>query len=174
MKFKFWQAVEDYLKTRKRLWVKFIAPLIITLLYALLILKFDISEGVKIGEIFNSFVNVQIGAVAILISFSIAIMTILVTSDNNNISKIKGIPSDECKPINGVPLNMFQALLSNITYKIIVEVAYLGLLIAFIFAQLFVSEYILKVLMGVSVFFITHILHILLESVGKMYLTFWK
>ena len=173
-KFRFWQAVIDYLTTRKRLWVKFVAPSIITAIYAVLMLKLNMNYGVKIDEVFNSFVNVQIGAVAILISFSIAIMTILVTSDSESINNIKKTPSDECKPIKGIPLNMFQVLLSNITYKILVEVIYLGILIAFIFAQLFVSEGILKILMGVSIFLITHILHILLESVGKMYFTFWK
>ena len=174
VKFRFWQAAEDYLKTRKRLWVKLIVPTIVTTLYAIPMILFCVNDGIEITEVFSDFVNVQIGAVTILISFSIAIMTILVTADNENIKKIKEIVSEECRPINGTPLNMFQVLLSNIAYKIIVEVAYLSLLIIFVLVQLFATESALKILVGASIFFLTHILHILLESIGKMYLTFWK
>lgn len=173
-KFKFWQAGEDYFKTRKRLWVKFIPPVIVSALYAFAIIMLDVKCEIVIADVFKDFVNVQIGAIAILISFSIAIMTILVTAENKNIIKIKEKETAECKPLNGYSMSLFQVLLSNITYNILVEVGYLVLLVIFIFVQLFVCDTWLKVLMGVSVFFIIHILHVLLESVGQMYLTFWK
>ena len=173
-KFKFWQAGEDYFKTRKRIWVKLIAPIIASAIYAVVMFLLDVKQGVIIADVFRDFVNVQIGAIAILISFSIAIMTILVTADNKNVTKIKNKPSSECKSLNGTPMSLFQVLLSNITYSILVEVVYLVILVIFIFTQLFADECLLKVLMSVSIFFIIHILHVLLETVGKMYLTFWK
>ena len=174
VKFRFWQAGADYFKTRKNLWVKFIVPFIASAIYAIVILVCEVKQGVVIADFFSAFVNVQIGAIAILISFSIAIMTILVTADNKNIDRIKERLSSECKPLNGSPMSLFQVLLSNITYTVLIEVAYLVILVSLIFVQLFVSDCILKILMGWSIFFIIHILHILLESVGKMYLTFWK
>jgi hypothetical protein len=118
--------------------------------------KIDVRSGVVIADVFKDFVNVQIGAIAILISFSIAIMTILVTADNKNINNIKETLSTECKPLNGVNMNLFQVLLSNITYNILVEVIYIVLLVSFIFVQLFATDIVLKILMGVSVFFIIH------------------
>jgi hypothetical protein len=173
-RFKFWQASEDYFKTRKQLLVKFVPPIIASTIYALAMTVLDIKCGIVIADVFKDFVNVQIGAIAILISFSIAIMTILVTTENKNIIRIKEKESSECKPLNGYSINLYQVLLSNITYNIFVEVVYLVVLLAFIFIQLFVCDAVLKALMGVSIFFIIHILHILLESVGQMYLTFWK
>jgi len=181
-KFKFWQAGEDYLRTRKRLWAKFIVPALacvatLIALFKLMPVPASTTTGtpvVDIAEIFKDFVNVQIGAVAILISFSIAIMTILVTAENDNMKALKAKESTECKTLYGYPLNLFQVLLSNITYNILIEVVYLVLLIAFIFVQLLVSETVIKILIGVSVFFVIHILLTLLESVGQMYLTFWK
>ena len=68
----------------------------------------------------------------------------------------------------------FQVLLSNITYNVLIEVVYLGFLILCIFLQLYVSDGVFTWLMAACVFFIVHILHILLESVGQMYMTFWK
>ena len=174
VKFKFWQAGEDYFKTRKNIWVKFSAPAIAMTIYAVVMFLLDVKQGVILADVFKDFVNVQISAIAILISFSIAIMTILITADNKNIAKIKETLSKGCKPLNGNPMSLFQVLLSNITYTILVEVIYLVILVTFIFVQLFVDDLVLKILMGVSIFFIIHILYILLETVGQMYLTFWK
>ena len=174
VKFKFWQAGEDYFKTRKNIWVKFIAPVIGTTIYTAVMSFLNVKDDIIFADVFKDFVNVQISAIAILISFSIAIMTILITADNKNIAKIKETLSTKCKPLNGNPMSLFQVLLSNITYTILVEVIYLVILVVFIFVQLFVDDFVLKNLMGVSIFFIIYILFILLETVGQMYLTFWK
>jgi hypothetical protein len=178
-KFKFWQAGEDYFRTRRRLWAKLIIPTIFCVaslfsLFKLLPEPIPPAQAIDIAAVFGAFVNVQIGAIAILISFSIAIMTILVTADNENMKALKSKESTECKKLNGHPLNLYQVLLSNITYNILIEAIYLVILISFIFVQLFVSESVIKILIGVSIFFIIHILLTLLESVGQMYLTFWK
>lgn len=167
-------AASDYLKTRKHIWLKILVALIpaVAAWLCLSLLKFK--HGVIIADVFKNFVNVQISAIAILISFSIAIITILVSADNPNIKKLKERYSDDCKPLNGKKLNLFQVLLSNITYNVLIEVGYLIILVFYIFLQLFVSDECYKILMAISVFFIIHILHILLESVGQMYLTFWK
>jgi len=168
-------AAYHYCKTRKRLWVKFLIALIPALVAGFAPKLIPFVKGVDLGEIFEGFVNVQISAVAILISFSIAIITILVSADNPNIKKLKERNSTECKKLpNEQTLNLFQVLLSNITYNVLVAVVYLGFLVVCIFLRLYVCDDVYKWLMAICVFFIVHILHILLESVGQMYLTFWK
>lgn len=167
-------AAIDYLKTRKNIWLKALIALVPAIAVGLSLFFIDFNEGVKISDVFKDYINVQISAIAILISFSIAIITILVSADNSNIRRLKEKHSADCKPLNGKPLSLFQVLLSNITYNVLVEVTYLILLIFCIFLQLFITDDWYKILMAISVFFIIHILHILLESVGQMYLTFWK
>jgi hypothetical protein len=167
-------AAFDYLKTRRRIWVKFLIALIPAIATGLALGLIDFRQDAIIADIFRDFVNVQISAIAILISFSIAIITILVSADNPNMKRLKISESTECKLLNGKKLSLFQVLLSNITYGVLVEVVYLVILIIFIFLQIFVCDDWYKVLMAISVFFLIHILHILLESVGQMYLTFWK
>ena len=169
------RAALDYYQTRKRLWLKFCIALVPALVIGIILRYLNFVQNVDFGEIFKGFINVQISAVAILISFSIAIVTILVSADNPNVKKLKERNSTECKKLrNGQTLNLFQVLLSNITYNVLVAVVYLGFLIACIFLQLYVCVEVLKWLMATCVFFIIHMLHILLESVGQMYLTFWK
>lgn len=167
-------AAFDYMKTRKKLWIKALVAFIPALVVGL-VMRFAIPNNtIVISDVFSDFVNVQINTIAILISFSIAIITILVTADNTNIARLKGKPSTDCKPLKGKPLSLFQVLLSNITYNVFVEVLYLGILIVLFFTRLYVSDDVCKILIAICVFFITHILHVLLESVGQMYLTFWK
>lgn len=167
-------AAFDYLKTRKHIWLKMLIALVPAIATGICLSVVKLKQGVIISGVFKDFVNVQISAIAILISFSIAIITILVSADNPNIKKLKERKSEECKPLNGEKLNLFQVLLSNITYNVLIEVFYLIVLVFYIFIQLYVPENWYKVLMSISVFFVIHILHILLESVGQMYLTFWK
>jgi len=167
-------AAMDYLKTRKRVWLKFLFALVPAIATGLALGFIDFRGDVVIANVFRDFVNVQISAIAILISFSIAIITILVSADNPNIKRLKQHLSEDCKPLDGKRINLFQVLLSNITYGVLVEVVYLVILIFYIFLQLFVCDEWYKVLMAISVFFLVHILHILLESVGQMYMTFWK
>lgn len=167
-------AALDYLKTRKKLWLKALTALIPSLAAGLVLNFATPNSAIALSDVFTDFVNIQISAVAILISFSMAIITILVSADNANISRLKERHSTDCNPLNGVPISLFQVLLSNISYNILVEVLYLGILISLVFGRMYVSEGVCKILMALCVFFIVHILHILLETVEQMYLTFWK
>lgn len=169
--------IKDYIKTRRDLWQKFIIsaiPAVIALIYSYV---FNLRSNIDISKVFSDFVNVQISAVAILISFSIAIITILVSSDSKNVEKLRHTSASEenYKPINKQEqLTLFQVLLSNITYNVLIEIIYLGILICQIFFQLIVPISLLKYLTAIDIFFVSHILLILIESVVRMYLTFWK
>ena len=166
----------DYFKTRKRIPQKILVSLIPALLVLAYSLFFNVRQGIDIAEVFANFVNVQISAVAIFISFSIAIITILVSADNANINRLKEQEAGDkdYKLLKGKRLTLFQVLLSNITYNVLIEIIYLVILIGYIFLQLVLPIGALKYLSAISVFFIAHILHILVESVVQMYLTFWK
>lgn len=178
MKLVIFSAASDYFVTRPL--KNHIGKLLIAGIpgiVAWIVLRFvKLNCTVKINEVFSGFVNIQISAIAILISFSIAIITIMVSADNDNIKKIKTTASTECKKLKrtGDTMSLFQVLLSNITYNVFVEAIYLILLIFCIFLQMFIGESAIKTIMSICVFFIVHIFHVLLESVGQVYLTFWK
>lgn len=118
----------------------------------------------------------QINIVAILISFSVAIITIIVSADNENTKRLKNTDASELiyKTINGRTLSLFQILLSNIAYNIIIEIIYLIGLIAISLMQTMFTVGCLKYITTLCIFSIVHILFVLLESVAQMYLTFWN
>lgn len=166
--------IKDYFQSRKRIWLKLFIPFLIGVTALAGAFVFDFGDTSDISAIFSEFIDVQINIVAILISFSVAIITILVSADNKNIEQLKSTPSSDCKQINGKTLSLFQVLLSNIAYNAIVEIIYLILLIVVVLIKALLPTVLLKFITAACVSFIMHILFILLESVSQMYLTFWS
>ena len=72
--------LRDYYQSRKRIWVKYLIPVVLGLLALAGALIFNIGNEETIRSTFSEFVNVQINVVAILVSFSVAIISILVSS----------------------------------------------------------------------------------------------
>lgn len=149
--------------------------MLITLAALLLVVFFNIGDSEKVLSTFAGFIDTQISIVAILISFSVAIITILVSADNKNVQYLKETESNrkQYKPVNGKQLSLFQILLSNIAYNVIVEIVYLAGLIAISLMQDLLPVLSLKYITAICIFIILHILLVLLESVAQMYLTFW-
>ena len=164
--------IRDYFSSRKRLFLKFIVPLIIGVMVFAGAFIFDVKNPL---ETFSDFIGVQINIVAILLSFSVAIITILVSADNSNIQKLKDTLSskENYKPINKRQLSLFQVMLSSISYNAVVEIIYLVLLIGISLIKEVLPVGALKYLTAICVFMIVHVLYVLLESVAQMYLTFW-
>ena len=166
--------IRDYFQSRKHIWLKLLIPFLIGVSALVGAFVFEFGGANDINTIFSEFINVQINIVATLISFSVAIITILVSADNKNIEQLKNTQSSDCKHINGKPLSLFQVLLSNIAYNVTVEIIYLILLIAVVLIKALLPLVLLKYFTAACVFFIMHILFVLLESVAQMYLTFWS
>ena len=164
--------IRDYFGSRKKLFLKFLVPLLIGVIVFAGALVFDVNNAL---ESFSEFIGVQINIVAILLSFSVAIITILVSADNNNIQKLKETISskENYKPVNKKQLSLFQVMLSSISYNAVVEIIYLVLLIGISLVKEILPMGVLKYLTAICVFIIVHILYVLLESVAQMYLTFW-
>lgn len=161
--------------SRKRVFIKFLIPMLIAVIALLLAIFFNIGNSEKVVLTFSGFIATQINIVAILISFSVAIITILVSADNKNIQCLKETESNknQYKPVNGKQLSLFQILLSNIAYNVIIEIIYLVGLITISLIENLLPIVSLKYFTAICIFIILHILLVLLESVAQMYLTFW-
>ena len=167
--------IKDYFISRKKVFIKFLIPMLVALAAFLLAIFFNIGNSEKVLSAFSAFVDTQINIAAILISFSVAIITILVSADNKNIQRLKDTESNkkQYNPVNGKQLSLFQILLSNIAYNVIAEIIYLVALIAISLMQNLLPIITLKYITAICIFVILHILFVLLESVAQMYLTFW-
>ena len=168
--------IRDYIKTRRKLWRQYLIPLAAGIIVVIGAFAIDVRDGIDIEAIFSDFVGIQISGIATLVSFLLAIITILVSSDNENIRKLKSEKSSEIhyKKLGNEQLRLFQVLLSNISYYVMVEIIYMIILIVYVFLALIVPTSAIKWLISISVFFLMHILLGMMECVTQMYLTFWK
>lgn len=166
----------DYFRTRRKVALKFIVPIISTVIFLGLSFLIPIKENIDLSKIFSDFITALISIVAIFISFSIAIISILVSADNPNIQRLREIHSKDgtIKPLNGKPLTLFQVLLSNLTYNVFIEVLFLVVLIVYLIIKAVIPDVAIRYLIAFAIFGIVHILQILLETVIQMYHTFWQ
>lgn len=161
--------VFDFWKTRRR-------PLLILAIPLLASAIFSWSNLLIAPEWLSNFLSTQINIIAILISFSIASVAIIVSSNSDIVATLretKTVDTKRYRNLRGEVLSLFQILLSNITYNIAIEVAYLAFLIIQSLCQ-FESKFSIKILMGFDIFFISHILCVLMTTVYQLYLIFWN
>ncbi len=173
---KLFLPIIDYFRTRKKVILKFIAPILCAGIFIGLSFFIPLQEDADIPQMFSDFINALISIIAIFISFSIAIISILVSADNPNIQRLRDTESKDgsMKKLNGKPLTLFQVLLSNLTYNVFIEVLFLVVLIVYLLIKAVIPEVAIRYLIAFGVFGIVHILLILLETVVQMYHTFWQ
>ena len=127
------QPLIDYWRTRRNVISILAFPLLLAELALWYALLFDTKTSTDLLEEFKSFINIQINVVAILISFSVAIIAILISSDSECIRKLRELKTIDTKRYrcidNNEKLSLFQIILSNISDTIIIEVNYLVILI---------------------------------------------
>ena len=166
----------DYFRTRRKVALKFIAPILCAGIFIGLSFFIPLQGELDLAQIFSDFINALISIVAIFISFSIAIISILVSADNPNIQRLRDSQSTDgsMKELNGKPLTLFQVLLSNLAYNVFIEVLFLVVLIVYLLIKAVIPPEGIRYLITFGVFGIVHILQILLETVVQMYHTFWQ
>lgn len=79
----------EVLKHLRKLWRQYLIPSMTGIFVLIGAFVIDVRDGVDIEVAFSDFVGIQISVVATLVSFLLAIITILVSSDNENIRKLK-------------------------------------------------------------------------------------
>ena len=173
---KLFLPILDYFRTRRKVVLKFVVPIVCAGIFIGLSFLIPIQKDTDIPQIFSDFINALISIVAIFISFSIAIISILVSADNPNIQRLRETQSKDgsMKELNGKPLTLFQVLLSNLAYNVFVEVLFLVVLIIYLLIKAVIPIEAIRYLLALGIFGIVHILQVLLETVVQMYHTFWK
>lgn len=115
--------VYDYYKYMDKIWVGMLISGLIALVLTLIVILSR--DKIYLPKLFQSFIDIQINSIAILLSFSIAVITVLVTSDSNNIIQLRkeNVDTNKSKR-NDIEITLFNLLMINITYNIVVEVFY--------------------------------------------------
>lgn len=176
--------IVDFFLIRKRVWKFFIFPIIAALITGIL-LMYQNSVNINNEEYSSqlrascqNFINTAITGISILTSFSLAVITIICSSDSDSIARLKDAHGDRklYRPLKNSETTptLFQVLLATVSYNVFSEIVFLAIL----FMQLFIVESygiaVMSVVLLVNVFFIVHILCVLWSTIYALYFTYWK
>ena len=120
-------------------------------------------------DIFNQILTI----LTLFISFSMAYLSILLSSSSENIdglkdsfSKIHKIRNKEC--------SLFQVLVVKITYTLLIEIIFLIFVLAEKFVICISPEKIIEMLLSINISVFSHIMIMMIIIVIDMYYAFWK
>lgn len=176
--------IVDFFLIRKSVWKFFILPVIAALITGV-ILMYQNGANInneeyssQLGDACQNFINTAITGISILTSFSLAVITIICSSDGVSIARLKDSHGDVklYRPLKNTETTptLFQVLLSTVSYNVFSEIVFLAIL----FMQLFIvgsdSITVISIVLSVNVFFIVHILCVLWSTIYALYFAYWK
>lgn len=164
----------DYFK------LNFGAKKVIKIIFLILIVVFSVvicfyynSKNIlNISKYINEYLGIGIEIIALLLSFSIAYLTILVTSENNNIKKIQLLNTS--KEIEKKKITAYQYLLNQLTYTIYNEIVLLLFYLLFKLIIPILSYKVIIIIFSISFSLLINVIFIIFVSVKNIYLTFFN
>lgn len=109
----------------------------------------------------------------LFISFSMAYLSILITSSSKNVDGLKSTESEKYF-LRGKPCTLYQVLASEITYTLVFEIFFLTLVLTQRFLIYICSEFMLQVFLAVDIALFIHVMLMMLIIVKNIYFSFWK
>jgi hypothetical protein len=161
--------IVDYLRTIKKneAIYEIIIPLLISIIVTIIcyLLGFSIQALGKLRDLLGT-------TLSILIGFTITCLTVLVTSNNDAIDKLK-VKKTNFRIISSELITMYRWILIMFSYLLISQV----ILLIFIFLSAFINKvfnnYLLaSILLFISIYLILHILLLLIRNITNLYCTF--
>lgn len=119
--------------------------------------------------------NQLVTVLTLFISFSMAYLSILITSGSGNVDDLKEKASKEYSLERGQrEVTLYQILMDEITYTLIIEIAFLLFIFFQKFLYLLCEEKILKILIAIDIGLLVHVLLLMMMTVKNIYFAFWK
>lgn len=165
MNIEFLLLVIDYFRTIKIR--DFVLEWILPLLIGIAI-YFSNTSNCNVEELFKSVSGNVTSLLGVLIGFSVAVITILVTTNSKNIDEIKAKETEY--KISNKKLTLFDLMLINYTYSVVIEVLLTVFnLTAPNLLRLSLSNNSMNLLNSVDVFLTCHVLLLILRNITNFY-----
>ncbi len=165
----FFIPIRDYFVTIKfkEFSFEWIMPFILSIL-----LYFTIIPNLSLEKMLN-FNGYLINALAILIGFSITTITILSTSSNKNIDKLKDKLSE--RNINHKVISLYQLIF--ITFSFVLFMEFFAIIFNLTYYSLYSASYVKsysKFLFSINIFLMLHIIFLNLRNIANFYFIHWN
>lgn len=161
-------------RKKKREFVVFwIFPIIVGVCLLCVEMNLDTIRTIDIDEFTLDLLNQLITVLTLFISFSMAYLSIIITSDSQSIKTMKETNSKEYSFQNS-PCTVFQVLMADLTYTLVIEVIFLLLIFFQKFLIYMCSNFGLKILIALNIVLVMHVLILMLLIAKNIYFSFWK
>ncbi len=168
MYLEFLLIVNDYFKTLNKKYVFFEWGLP----FVIAILIFYLFNGFQILEPAKKFIDTSITLLGIFVGFSITVITLLNTANNDNVQEIKKSITEVT--IGGRKITLFQLLLVNMTYSVVVEIISIIFNLCLPLFLFKISCNALKIILSLDLFLILHILMLTIRNITDFYFILFK
>lgn len=123
----------------------------------------------------QDFLNQMVTMLTLFISFSMAYLSIIITSSSQNVDNLKTTLSKIYKLKRQKNFcSLYQVLICEITYTLVVEICYLFIVLIQKFLLFLLTDMLIKYIIAINTTFFTHILIMMLITVKDIYYSFWK
>ena len=128
----------------------------------------DIYDFMK--DVLGDFITV----LALFVSFTVGYLSILITSSSENVNALKQDESKVFFDEKGKPYTLYQILMTEITYTVLVEITVLLVCVIEKFIINCFTSQVLKIFCSINVSLFVYILLLILVDVKNLYFSFWK
>lgn len=169
MYLEFLLLIGDYFKTLNRRSVVFewLLPFVLACFT-----YYHLGDDVKIFELARKLNDTSITLLGILVGFSITVIAILNTSNSKNIEEIRERETEY--KVGGRKISLFQLVLINMTYSVVIEILYLIFSLCIILFWGHFGIYSMKTILCANLFFVLHILFLNIRNITGFYFVLFK
>lgn len=163
-------TIFDYFRTlRKKNFVfEILIPALLGFIIFLLVYNTNGKSSIR------NYSDNAVSILGILVGFSITIIALLTTSGSKNVEEIKNIKTD--KILHGIPISLYQSLLINFTYSVIVEILLIlvHLTYPFILGHFDVGDLMKSIFFSIAFATLVHILLLNIRNLTNFYFVLLK
>lgn len=162
-------------KQRTEKVVYILLPVIVGILFLILDNIFYARRIFCLDDFVRDLLNQLITILVLFISFSMAYLSMIITSSSKNIENLKSTPSkkyvlkkakDYC--------SLYQVIVCEITYMLVFDIMFLLITFFEKFYIYLASNGSLKLIISINIMLLVHVLLIMLVSVKDIYYSFWR
>lgn len=170
-----WDPIRDFYKMRikKESIMLTIIPILCGVSSFLIGIHFHPQYNFSLSEFCVDVLNQLLTILTLFISFSMAYLSILITSSSQNVDGLKGTESKKYF-LRGKACTLYQVLASEITYTLVFEIFFLALVLAERFLLYVLPPNILQIMLALDIALFVHVMIMMLLIVKNIYYSFWK
>lgn len=175
--FEVFDPIKDFyaMRSRKKAEVSFyvVFPILIALVFLIFDSAISTCRDFSLDGFTQDFLNQIITMLVLFISFSMAYLSIIITSSSENVNNLKTTYSKEHFLLKK-NCTLYQVLVNEITYELIFEIIFLILVFFEKFLIYLLNDTLIKYIIALNISLFIHVLLIMMLAVKDIYYSFWK